>query len=204
MALVETMRTRILIATFFLAAIAAPGAMAQNSDLAVLLGVTFPATQVNSTHVSTSAGASVQINYAYQIWGSAHSSLYMEFPVVISAGSGTNVSVLGVTASQGATVLFTPGVRIKVPLHARLSLYAAAGGGIGAFGGNRVVVTHGQVSVGHHSVSPAMDFGGGLDIRLTRLLSLRGEVRDFVSRAGLGGVAGRNHVIGQAGVAFHF
>ena len=44
----------------------------------------------------------------------------------------------------------------------------------------------------------------GGDFRLTRLLSLRGDARDFVTREGLGGVTGRNHSTFQAGIAFHF
>jgi len=49
-----------------------------------------------------------------------------------------------------------------------------------------------------------MDFGGGVDFRLTRLLSLRFDLSDFVTRAGAAGVAGRNQPMFGFGVAFHF
>jgi hypothetical protein len=39
---------------------------------------------------------------------------------------------------------------------------------------------------------------------LTRLLSLRGEIRDFVTGSGLGGVNGRHHPIIGFGMAAHF
>jgi hypothetical protein len=54
------------------------------------------------------------------------------------------------------------------------------------------------------SVSPAFGFGGGLDFRLTRLVSLRFDIRDFVTRARLGGSNGHHHGIFGFGVAFHF
>ena len=47
-------------------------------------------------------------------------------------------------------------------------------------------------------------FGGGLDFRLTRLISLRAEVRDFVSRRGIGLTDGRNHLVFGFGMGFHW
>ena len=54
------------------------------------------------------------------------------------------------------------------------------------------------------STAAAFGFGGGLDFRLTRLLSLRFEGRDFVTRAGLGGERGRTHPFFAVGIGFHF
>ena len=54
------------------------------------------------------------------------------------------------------------------------------------------------------TVSAAVDFGGGLDLRLTRLMSLRAEARDFVTGRGLGGVEGRHHPIFGFGLGFHW
>ena len=55
------------------------------------------------------------------------------------------------------------------------------------------------------TVAGAIDFGGGLDFRLTRLMSLRAEARDFVvSGKHLGGQDGYNHPIFGFGVGFHF
>jgi hypothetical protein len=43
-----------------------------------------------------------------------------------------------------------------------------------------------------------------MDFRLTRLLSVRGDIRDFVTGRGLGGLNGRNHTIFGFGMAVHF
>ena len=55
------------------------------------------------------------------------------------------------------------------------------------------------------TLTGAFDFGGGLDLRLTKLLSLRGEVRDLVlSHSGLSRPGGRNNAILAFGFALHF
>lgn len=46
--------------------------------------------------------------------------------------------------------------------------------------------------------------GGGIDVRLTRRISIRGEVRDLVTGAGLSGAKGRHHVLPLFGVALPF
>jgi hypothetical protein len=198
------MRKGFSILMILLAGLAAPGALAQNSDLGLLLGFSIPGNSVGPVSIHTSAGATGQVNYSYQLHGSPVGDLYVEFPVVISATGNATVTSGFIGAAVGTTVLFTPGVRYKLKIQSRLSLYGAAGGGIGAFGGNRLIVTQGHVEAGQGTASPVLDFGGGIDVRLTRLLSVRFEVRDFIGRTGLGGVAGHNHVIGQGGVAFHF
>jgi hypothetical protein len=109
-----------------------------------------------------------------------------------------------VSSSSGFDVFFTPGVRLKISPQSRVSLYGAVGGGLASFTNTQstiapaVSITTGRVTTG------ALDFGGGLDLRLTRLLSLRGEARDFLTRRGLGGESGKNHGIYQVGIAFHF
>jgi len=49
----------------------------------------------------------------------------------------------------------------------------------------------------------AAGFGGGLDFRLTRLLSLRGEVRDLTSSPQVG-FGGWHNLSTQFGFALHF
>jgi hypothetical protein len=102
---------------------------------------------------------------------------------------------------------FTPGIRLKTPTFGRVSFYDLAGGGVGWFskvssivsGANESVIVDSRVQG-----SPVFDFAGGIDLRLSRLVSLRGEGRDFFSARNLGGVAGHNHPVFLVGLAFHF
>lgn len=182
---------------------------AQNSDLGFLLGVYWPHGEVTTspnTVVSGSAGASIQFNYAWQVMQRAV-DLYVEVPVIISVESTSTVTPGLITSSSGPDVFFTPGIRLKISPQSRVSFYGALGGGVASFAANQVVITKGasstSVSAGRAN-SPALDFGGGIDFRITRLLSLRFDARDFVTRKALGGSAGRNHGIYEFGIAFHF
>lgn len=190
----------------------AGSAAAQNSDLALLAGISGPRGSVivaNGTVTeSGSVGASLQLNYAWQVV-ERRTYLYVELPLVIPIRvGGTVTSSRAGTVEEGEAgpdVFFTPGLRLKISPQSRVSFYGAAGVGIASFGAGTIMASPPLTSVsGSRENSFAVDFGGGLDLRLTRLLSLRGDVRDFVTKAGLGDVSGRNHEIFQVGIAFHF
>lgn len=186
-------------------------AQAQNSDLGLLAGISGPRGQTTVAGGTVTATGSVtpsfQVNYAWQVLQRA-ADLYIELPLVIPVRvSGTAVVSAGRAVSAGSAgpdVFFTPGVRLKISPESRVSFYGAAGFGIASFGATSAIVSPATVVAGSRQNSPAAGFGGGVDVRLTRLLSLRGDVRDFVTRAGLGEVSGRNHGIFQVGFAFHF
>ena len=181
-------------------------AMAQNSDLSFLLGVYWPRGEVvtaPSTYIHGSVGASVQLNYAGQVIQKAV-DLYIEVPVVISVQNTGTVTSTSVTSSTGPDVFFTPGVRLKISPQSRISFYGALGGGIASFSTDRIVSGKSTTITSGRTNSGALDFGGGIDFRLTRLLSLRFDARDFVTQAGLGGSVGRHHGIYEFGVVFHF
>jgi hypothetical protein len=186
-------------------------AQAQNSDLALLGGISGPRGQTvtsgGTTTISGSVTPSWQINYAWQVVQRAV-DLYVELPLVVPVRtSGTVVTGPGGTAvagNAGPDIFITPGVRLKISPHSRVSFYAAAGFGVSSFGATSTITLPATVVTEGRQTSPAFGFGGGVDLRLTRLLSLRADARDFVTRAGLGGITGRNHGIFQVGIAFHF
>jgi hypothetical protein len=108
-------------------------------------------------------------------------------------------------SSNNHTIFFTPGVRFHHTVHPRVALYGAAGGGVAWLSGQLASVGPGLFTYGtERTATGALGFGGGLDFRLSRWLSLRAEGRDFVTRAGLGGESGRNHPFFTVGVGFHF
>ena len=198
--------------TLFALLMAAAGlAQAQNSDLALLGGLTGPTGQTSVSNGTTTASGSVspslQLNYAWQVRKSK-TDLYVEGPLEIvmrESGSVTNgPGGTSVSGSAGPDLFFTPGVRVKFSPEARVSFYGAAGAGVASFTGAVFVSPSSVESSTGRRNSYAIGFGGGIDFRLTRLLSLRGDVRDFITESGLGGATGRNHAIGQFGLAFHF
>ena len=198
---------RILLLPFLLAGCAA----AQNSDLGLLVGIAGPKGQTASANGTYTASGSVmpsfQVNYAWQVLQRAV-DLYVEVPVVVPVRvNGTVVSGPGGTAAAGNSspdVFFTPGARVKFSPESRVAFYAAAGAGLASFAGITTFTAPLTVVPGNRRNSFALGVGGGIDFRLTRLLSLRVDARDFVTGAGMGGVTGRNHAILQFGIAFHF
>jgi hypothetical protein len=196
-------------------------AAAQNSDLGLLGGISSgPRGQATiqsgtaivseSGGITTASGSvtpSFQVNYAWQVLQRAV-DLYVELPMVIPVRvSGTVVSGPSGTVSVGTAgpdLFFTPGLRVKFSPESHVSFYVAAGAGIASFAPASTITAPLTVVVGSRQNSYAAGFGGGIDFRLTRLLSLRVDARDFLTEAGLGGVTGRNHAILQVGIAFHF
>lgn len=185
--------------------------LAQNSDLAVLGGVS--GIHGQTTYIGAGVGTlgtvtpSFQVNYAWQVL-QRKADLYIELPLVIPVRiSGETVSgpvVHASVANADPDIFFTPGVRLKISPESRVSFYGATGFGIASFGATSFILPGPTYVSRTRQNSAAFDFGGGVDFRLTRLLSLRGDVRDFVTRSGLGSTTGRNHAIFQLGIAFHF
>jgi len=187
----------------------ATGALrAQNSDLGVLLGFSGPTSRVDAgtgLRIFGSVGASGQINYASQLRETSAGRIYLELPLLLGAHvSGTVAG--NVIGSAGGMLFFTPGVRWNILPHSRISFYATGGAGMAAFNENRSVVASDSISIRERwTLGPAVGFGGGLDLRLTRLMSLRAEARDFVTTAkGLGGVEGHHHPVYGIGLGFHW
>ena len=195
-----------LTAILFLFTLLSQPALAQNSDLGLLVGVNAPRGNVTigeRTVVEGSVGGSTQINYAWQFRKAHATDLYVELPLVISLKNTTVITDREISFG-GGTFFFTPGVRLKLHVQSRVAIYAAAGGGLGSFFGLRTVTGQSVTVSTKRTVTIAGDFAGGIDFRLTRLLSLRFEARDFLSEPGLGGTVGRHHAIYQGGVGFHF
>jgi len=184
-------------------------ANAQNSDFGVLAGAMvspLETTSVSRNSVSSGAGVAGQLNYSYQVKGWRAGDLYVEIPFIVAVRDDnlyTSSLSLMTTKGVGAVV---PGLRFKLPLGGRLSLYAAGGAGLGIYGDDVLSSGPGSSRIATRiTATAAFDFGGGLDLRLTRLLSLRTEVRDLVlSTTSLSNSGGRNNAVISFGFAFHF
>ena len=91
-----------------------------------------------------------------------------------------------------------------VPVQQRLSFFAVTGGGAGTFHAQTVSETDSLKIASRSLIHGVFMFGGGTDLRLSRWVSLRGEIRDLVTGRELSGATGRHHVLPLFGVAFHF
>lgn len=178
---------------------------AQENDLGLLVGAhdTDFGAPAHPSWASVSVSPSIMAAYGRRLAGYGVADLWLDIPFAVSV-RGDQRLLPGISVGGGASAFFAPGVRLVLLPASRLKPYALLGGGIVSSSvgearvGGRVLLT------GHDSVSAVAGFGGGLDVRLVRFLSLRAELRDFVGRAGLDGSAGRHHAILGLGVGLHF
>ena len=195
---------------FLLLACAGWGQGVQNMEIIWMVGgIHSSGTIIEGTDalLTGTTGFVTQFNYGYQIKSTKAGNLWLETPMTFTwQGIGT-ISGSTVASIDRDVWYFTPGVRLKTPTFGRISFYGLAGGGYGWFSKVDSIVSgsNGTVMVDSRlQASPVFDFAGGIDLRLSRLVSLRGEGRDFFSAPNLGGVAGHNHPVFLAGLAFHF
>ena len=72
-------------------------------------------------------------------------------------------------------------MRFKFRPNSRVSPYLAVGGGYGRFEESDFRLDNQPNTSRRGTNRGVFDFGGGVDVKVGRFLSLRGEVRDFVS-----------------------
>ncbi len=197
------MRTGLLVLLLSIA-IGVP-ACAQNSDLGFLVGVSPSRSQstIANGSIYGSTDANVQIDYSVQLRETAVGAFYLELPLAAVIHESGRIGP-NITSVDRNIIFFTPGVRWKLWVHSRISFYAALGGGLASFGSSISTIGPNISEVSTRSTGGAMDFGGGIDFRLTRLLSIRCEGRDYVTGNNAGGFSGRNHAALDVGVGFHF
>ena len=159
----------------------APDAPAQQHEIALTLGRV--ATQSKSAPGGTidiGGGTALQANYAYrfarmkgaEIWGEAH---FLSKPL-------QQVESVNRTATRDyASLYVVPGMRVKLAPGARVSPYAAIGGGYALFEQSLEQIDGSANPAPRFTHRGALAFGGGLDVRLWRFLSARWEIRDFYS-----------------------
>jgi opacity protein-like surface antigen len=211
--MLRSARFRILLISAFAAPVAlgqgpgqGPKAGPQNSDISFLAGPVFggnPAIAPTGDTVKVTGAFSFQSGFAHILHSYSFADLWFEFPSTSAFRDGGNLPN-GTQSISYSEFYGTPGVRLHVPVGSRVSFYGAAGGGYGSFQAELDSVSQGGPEHRNSNYHGVIDFGGGMDFRLTRLLSLRGEIRDFVTGRDLGGVDGRNHVLTLFGMAVHF
>jgi opacity protein-like surface antigen len=180
---------------------AAPG---QNSDFGFLFGVSTRGLTYRDGVSKGEIRVALQLNYARQLVEGHAGRLYLEVPVQMGIGTDGITSSSTFEGRLGASFFFTPGLRYHYHLTDRWAVYVAGGVG-GAVTQNWTGMTTGRTSnfeLLETRTSPAANFGGGLDFRLTRLWSIRIEGREFRSRK-FAQIPGRSTVF-QFGFGIHF
>lgn len=201
-----------------------PTLHAQKADVSLLAGAakipdsdlpTFPSIlgpPLLTTQKSTASFA-WQANFGWRFFHTGPVSMLLELPFTMVPSQHPQVlrGIVAGTANSGAlvaggqkpTYMFTPGVRFRF-FDSRVSPYAALGAGI-----ERSTLVRGTTdglviaAFPSRAYKGTFDFGGGADIKLTKLIALRAEVRDFV-RTGHAISESRQDLLFMGGFALHF
>jgi opacity protein-like surface antigen len=152
------------------------GALAERHELGLMLGGL--AGRDLGSGPRLSPGTALQANYGYRLAGGGVAALYGE--VHLLANPQRTVDSGGPLATRDvATLYVTPGIRVKFAPGSPIAPYIAAGGGYALYE-HSTLRGDGRPNDAPRTITRgALDFGGGVDVRLWRWLSLRGEVRDF-------------------------
>jgi hypothetical protein len=165
----------------------------QNVDISIMFGRSVVASQTvpgTGVKVTTSGGFTYQVAYGYQLLSTkrGHSTI-----------AGTDQK-----AADGiSSTIVTPGLRFQMAPHPRLAFYGIAGFGYGGFDSVKLSPAGTPAVPNTFSSHGTAEIGGGFDVRLNQGISLRAEVRDFISGHNLGGASGPNHVVYLFGIAIH-
>lgn len=188
-----------------LAACSGAGAQGvQNMDLAFLFGPVPISSHVipgSNVTLSGQTASGIAFGYGYQLTRISAASLWLDLvaPATVLGRSPTSIS--GSVNNDVQT--FAAAARLMVPVQSRVSVYGIAGGGGGSFHYPVIAVGSNPYVTSNATFHGVFETGGGIDVRLKERLSLRAEMRDFITGAGLSGVAGRHHIRPLFGFAFH-
>lgn len=179
------MTTKVFMTLLFLFALAGISfAQDQKNEVGLLLGaLSTGSREIRLPTLSTAdinSGITYQASYGRRLVDGKVAALYGE--VVFAATPLQEVQSTNITIPRDYASLFlTPGLKIKFLPSLRVSPYVAAGGGYARFAESEFR-TNNQPNTGQRGTNRGVfNYGGGVDIRVFRFLSLRGEVRDFVS-----------------------
>lgn len=189
-------RLAVPLISLFLGSYAATDAWAQriqNMDLSILGGATWNQSHpVAATNVKLdeSWSGALTVNYGYQIKRIGACGVMLDLAQTFPGSFRANAPGFSTNTVWWTQTL---GLRFMIPISSRLSPYVVSAGGVGSFRSPTAATYHGVFVI-----------GGGLDVRLSRTISVRSEARDLITGQLLNGAAGRQHVVLSFGFAAHF
>ena len=152
-------------------------------------------------------GFTFEINYSRYLIATPIVSLSGEVPAVFNLDEDINAGA-NVVPSDYGSFFITPAARVNLFPATAVSPWVSFGGGFGHFSEKRTLL-FGGTNPGKSKTTGVIQAGFGLDVRIWRRFSIRGEVRDFWSGepdfplAPTGKTRQQNLFVG-GGVIWHF
>lgn len=184
---------------------AAPAAAQPRVDVGLLLGST--ATTDQGGVLQFDRGRTYQATFAWGVWHNEAVRVAVEVPFL--ATPAFDVTTPGrLLPKEYASLYLTPGVRVTVLADKAIALFGAVGAGYARYSESKLRVDDSPNPAQLDTNTDAIQFGGGLDVRVLRWLGLRAEVRDLWTGARKFSVAPTgervHNVVASAGLVLRF
>ena len=172
-------------------------AAAQRHELGLTLGTVLAQDRGTApAALNLGSGLALQVDYSHQILkGNRYASLYGD--VMFMANPQRVVATTVSTAIRDVASLYiVPGVKIKFVPEGKVSPWFSIGAGYSLYEHSTQLLSGVLSPVGRHLNRGTIGYGGGLDWKAWRNVSLRAEVRDFYSGVpsyNVTGVSGGQH-----------
>ena len=179
------MSVKRLLTAALVAVTLATSAFAQKNELTGIVGRTFVSDQgvtgfnLTNNNLHFGNGLTFEVDYGRHIMGNGLNRLTFEVPAVFNFDQDLQFGANVVPANY-RSYFVTPAIRANAFATTGVSPWVSIGGGVGRFSPSSQLEFGGKNPNGG-STTGVFQLGLGLDVRLWRSFSLRGEVRDFWS-----------------------
>ena len=181
---------RLWIAVLTIVTVLAASAVAQDekNEVGGVLGRTFISNQGitggadPNTIIASGKGLTFEVEYARRFIVTPVWALSGEAVVMVNKDEDINGGAYGfaVVPPQYSEIFVTPGARLNLFPTTAVSPWVSFGAGFGHISENKNLI-YGGANPGKSTTSAVIQGGIGLDMKVWRKLSIRGEVRDFWS-----------------------
>ncbi len=158
----------------------------EKSELTLIIGRTFISDQgvtgfsTPDTILHSGKGLTFEVNYGRRLLGGDIAALTFEVPFAVNFDENLHFSVNAVPRDY-RSFFVTPSIRANVFPGAGLSPWVSVGGGFGYFSENSSLEFFGPNPGETGTSTGVFQIGGGIDMKVWRRFSVRGQVRDFFS-----------------------
>src|SRR5499426_3066609 len=167
-----------------LISVSAPAVLAQEHELALLVGRLKASdstlNSVGQVKAAFDGAVTYQINYANRMINGEVASLHFEIAVTGAPRTSVNSSNVLLPRTY-STLIFTPGLKLKLLPGGGFSPYVVGGAGLGRLSVSDTNLAGGPVTGDRSNYSFVFNYGGGVDLNILGPISIRGEVRDFMT-----------------------
>jgi opacity protein-like surface antigen len=175
---------RLWIAVLCVIVLAGLLAAQEKNEVSGGMGRTFISTQpiqgvsVFDPNIRYGKGIDIEGSYAHRFFVNPIFSVAGEVPVVFNVDEDIHASSAGLGPSDLKEIFVTPSVRLNLFPTTAVSPWGSFGGGFAHVSeGNTLLF--GGTNPGKGTTSGVLQYGVGLDVKLTKHVILRGEGRDF-------------------------